>query len=108
MKLGFVIGSHLLKEEMCDVLGNKKLMSEEGYLGLNSNDSLKNAFKEGWIAPPSRSLVIWKSGVVHFEATSKKSNKKGNPFVFSGNSFILQFLFLLFLPSSSSSSQVIE
>ena len=32
VKLGFVVGSHLLKEEMCDVLGNRKLMCENGYM----------------------------------------------------------------------------
>lgn len=83
VKLGFVVGTHLLKDELSQVLGNKSLMTEQGYIGMQSNEALKQALKEGWLSAPSRSLVIWKSGVVHFEATSKPSAKGMKPFVFA-------------------------
>ena len=72
VKLGFVAGSHLLKKEICEVTGNDALLkSSMGFFGIKDKSACE-AFSKGWIAAPPRSLVIWKSGVVHFEATSKK------------------------------------
>lgn len=70
VKLGFVVGTHDLRKEMALVAGSDTLMSGSGYVSCGANTDLKQVLTRGWIAPPSRSLVIWKSGVVHFEATS--------------------------------------
>ena len=78
VKLGFVVGSHTLAKEI-GAAAKINLETASGYVGLDG-DELKDAFSAGWLAPPPRSLVIWKSGVVHFEATSKPG--KDQPFVF--------------------------
>ena len=79
VKLGFVVGSHRLAKEIGEA-ANVNLSTASGYVGLGSNEALKEAFTAGWLAPPPRSLVIWKSGVVHFEATSKPGSKQAHVF----------------------------
>lgn len=64
IKLGYVPGSD--REEIRERLGVGK--PTQGFISLEKEAA---ALSKGWLAPPTRSLVLWKSGVCHFEARAK-------------------------------------
>ena len=71
VRLRFVADSHLLKE-VCEVTG---LTSSSGYFGIK-DEAVCEAFSKGWIAPPSRSLVIWGSGLYTFRPQPKSTKMR--------------------------------
>jgi len=74
VKLGFVPGTHLpeIQSAIAKQLGNEKLYASSGFKRVDSDKDLLNIFHKHWISAPKYSLVIWRSGLVHYEATARE------------------------------------
>jgi hypothetical protein len=68
IKLGFVPDSinENVKKQICSIL-NKKNFYSNGFKSI-SDKKLIDVFNKYVIAPPSGSLILWKSGTIHYEA----------------------------------------
>lgn len=67
VKLGWVPMSH--HEKVRVALGGGALLSEDGYVSIG--EQYHDDLSRGWLAASRRTLVVWRSGVVHYEASSK-------------------------------------
>lgn len=72
-KLGFVPGTtdSLVKSAIASQLDAPKLYTSDGFKRVDSDPKLLEIFHKHWIAAPKYSLILWRSGVVHYEACAK-------------------------------------
>lgn len=77
-KLGFVPGTTdpLVKSAIASQLDAPKLYTSDGFKRVDNDPKLLEIFHKHWIAAPKYSLVLWRSGVVHYEACVKPKSEK--------------------------------
>jgi hypothetical protein len=75
IKLGYLPDStnDRIKKLLVSLTGNDNLYKSNGFKSFNDQKIIE-IFNKYIIAPPSGSLVLWKSGIIHYEAEFENNN----------------------------------